>query len=114
MHFQTWSDKAGNAPPLTDPKDSRLVFPDLNKPPLGGENFQTNLIMPEPTFFLSKSLPVCSIVRPTETKGAAMAVAKFLTAMGLFIGQRKEFFEQLQDLAEDADKATRRTDQNDE
>jgi hypothetical protein len=114
MHFQTWSDKAGNAPPLTDPKDSRLVFPDLNKPPLGGENFQTNLIMPEPTFFLSKSLPACSIVRPTETKGAAMAVAKFLTEMGLFIGQRKEFFEQLQGLAEDADKARRRTDQNDE
>ena len=48
MHFQTWSDKAGNAPPLTDPTNG-LVFPDLNKPPFGGTDFQTNLIMPEPT-----------------------------------------------------------------
>ena len=29
MHFQTWQDKAGNAPPLTDPTTG-LVFPDLN------------------------------------------------------------------------------------
>ena len=34
MHFQTWSDKAGNAPPLTDPTNG-LVFPDLNKKPFG-------------------------------------------------------------------------------
>jgi hypothetical protein len=45
MHFQTWSDKAGNAPPLTDPTDTSLVFPNLNAPPFGGEDFQTNLIM---------------------------------------------------------------------
>src|SRR5438128_3264041 len=49
-HFQTWLDKAGNAPALTDPKNG-LVFPDLNSPPFGGEDFQTNLIMPEPTVF---------------------------------------------------------------
>jgi hypothetical protein len=53
MHFQTWSDKAGNAPPLTDPKTG-LVFPDLNKPPFDTEHFDTNLIMPEPTIFLSR------------------------------------------------------------
>ena len=107
MHFQTWQDKAGNAPALTDPKDSSLVFPDLNSPPLGGEEFQTNLIMPEPTVFLSRKLPTCSIVRPTATKGAAMGVAKFLTDMGLFIGQSPAFFELLRDLAEDADEAKR-------
>jgi hypothetical protein len=107
MHFQTWQDKAGNAPALTDPKDSKLVFPNLNAPPLGGEDFQTNLIMPEPTVFLSKQLPACSIIRPTETKGAAMGALKFLTAMGLFLGQSKEFFAFLIDLAEDADKARR-------
>jgi len=107
MHFQTWSDKAGNAPPLTDPKDSSLVFPDLNSPPFGGEEFQTNLIMPEPTIFLSRKLPACSIVRPTATKGAATAVVKFLTAMGLFIGQSPAFFELIADLAEDADEAVR-------
>src|SRR5438477_10995253 len=36
MHFQTWQDKAGNAPPLTavDPETGASVtFPDLNSPP---------------------------------------------------------------------------------
>ena len=58
--------------------------------------------MPEPCPFLSRNLPVCSIIRPTETKGIAMGVVKFLTNMGLFIGQSKEFFAFLTDLAEDA------------
>src|SRR6266446_3025527 len=64
MHFQTWHDKAGNAPALTavDPVTGVAVtFPDLNSPPFGGEDFQTNLIMPEPTAFLSRKLPACSI-----------------------------------------------------
>jgi len=107
MHFQTWQDKAGNAPALTDPKDPSLVFPNLNAPPFGGEDFQTNLIMPEPTVFLSRQFPACSIVRPTGTKGAAMGALKFLTAMGLFLGQSKEFFAFMIDLAEDADEARR-------
>ena len=110
MHFQTWSDKAGNALPLTavDPVTGVTVtFPDLNSPPFGGETFQTNLIMPEPCPFLSRKLPPCSIIRPTETKGIAMAVVNFLTAMGLFIGQSPAFFELLQDLAKDADAARR-------
>jgi Ferritin-like domain len=106
MHFQTWSDKAGNAPPLTDPTNG-LVFPDLNAPPFGGELFQTNLIMPEPCPFLSRSLPVCSIIRPTKTEGIAMGVVKFLTDMGLFIGQPRAFFELLMDLASEADAAQR-------
>jgi hypothetical protein len=106
MHFQTWSDKAGNAPPLTDPTNG-LVFPNLNIPPFGGETFQTNLIMPEPCPFLSRNLPPCSIIRPTETKGVAMGAVKFLTAMGLFIGQPPAFFELLQDLAAEADNAKR-------
>jgi hypothetical protein len=106
-HFQTWHDKAGNAPPLTDPTNPNLVFPDLNAPPFGGEDFQTNLIMPEPCPFLSRKFPVCSIIRPTETKGAAMGAAKALTADGLFIGQPPAFFELLRDLAEAADAAKR-------
>ena len=104
MHFQTWQDKAGNAPPLTDPTNG-LVFPDLNAPPFGGEDFQTNLIMPEPTVFLNRKFPVCSIIRPTETKGAAMGAVKALTADGLFIGQSPEFFALLNELAEEADAA---------
>ena len=110
MHFQTWSDKAGNAPPLTavDPVTGvSVTFPDLNSAPFGGEEFQTNLIMPEPCPFLSRNLPPCSIIRPTETKGIAKGVVKFLTAMGLFIGQPPAFFELLMDLAEDADEARR-------
>ena len=90
MHFQTWFDKAGNAPPLTatDPVTHvPVTFADLNSPPFGGEEFQTNLIMPEPCPFLSRKLPVCSIIRPTETNGIAMNVVNFLTSMGLFIGQ---------------------------
>ncbi len=112
MHFQTWADKAGNAPPLTDPTNG-LVFPDLNSPPFGGETFQTNLIMPEPCPFLSRSLPVCSIIRPTETTGAATGALKFLTAMGLFIGQSAAFFELLGELAADADSARRRVGRDD-
>ncbi len=110
MHFQTWSDKAGNAPPLTavDPVTKvSVTFPDLNSPPFGGETFQTNLIMPEPCPFLSRKLPPCSIIRPTETKGIAMGVVNFLTDMGLFIGQSPAFFKLLHDLAEDADQARR-------
>src|SRR2546425_260249 len=110
MHFQTWSDKAGNAPALTavDPVPGVSVsFPDLNSPPFGGEDFQTNLIMPEPCPFLSRKLPVVSIIRPTQTRGIAMGVVSFLTAMGLFIGQSPEFFAFMRDLAEDADEARR-------
>jgi Ferritin-like domain len=104
MHFQTWHDKAGNAPSLTDPTNG-LVFPDLNAPPFGGEDFQTNLIMPEPTVFLRTTFPVCSIIRPTDTDGAAMGAVSALTANGLFLGQSPAFFTLLHDLAEAADAA---------
>src|SRR5207253_4920054 len=93
MHFQVWHDKAGNAPALTDPTNG-LVFPDLNAPPFDTQTFQTNLIMPEPTIFLSRKFPVVSIIRPTQQAGSGGAVAtiKAFTADGLFIGQSKEFF----------------------
>jgi hypothetical protein len=111
MHFQTWQDKAGNAPQLPDVVDPvtgvKVTFPDLNSPPLGGEDFQTNLIMPEPTFFLNKRFGPVSIIRPTATKGAAMGALKALTADGLFIGQSKGFFDYMRELAEDADEARR-------
>ena len=106
MHFQTWSDKAGNAPPLRDPTNG-LVFPDLNSRPFGGQNFQTNLIMPEPTAFLGRKFPVCSIIRPTGTQGAAMGALKFLTDDGLFRGQSSRFFAFMTGLAQAADAAHR-------
>jgi hypothetical protein len=115
MHFQTWQDKAGNAVPLDNVKDPvtgvSVTFPDLtkNQP----ETLQANLIMPEPCPFLRRNLPVCSIIRPTETEGIAMGVVKFLTDMGLFKGQPQAFFDLLQLLAEDADAAERECENED-
>jgi hypothetical protein len=106
MHFQTWQDIAGHTPPITDPTNG-LTFVDLNALPFGGEEFTTNLIMPEPCPFLSRKLPVVSIIRPTLTQGVAMGALKFLTAMGLFIGQSPEFFEFMTRLAQQADAAER-------
>ena len=107
MHFQTWQDKAGDATPLTDtdPATGQVVtFVDLttNQP----QSLQSNLIMPEPCPFINTSLPICSIVRPTNTQGAAMAAANFLIAMNLFAGQSGQFFQLLLQLAADADAAT--------
>jgi hypothetical protein len=110
-HFQTWHDKAGNAIQLNDVVDPvtgvSVTFPNLNAPPFGGEDFQTNLIMPEPTEFLNKKLPPVSIIRPTKTFGAAMGALKALTADGLFIGQTPAFFSFMKHLAQMADAAQR-------
>jgi hypothetical protein len=109
-HFQTWHDKAGNAPNVsdTDPVTGvKVSFPNLNAPPFGGEDFQTNLIMPEPTAFLNRQFPAVSIIRPTATVGAATAALNGLTGDGLFIGQSQQFFQFLQQLAAEADAAQR-------
>jgi hypothetical protein len=118
-HFQTWHDKAGNAPQLTD---GNLTFPNLSFPipPTPGQStdpnvadaLQSNLIMPEPTFFLSRKLPAISIIRPTETENAAKGAVKSLMDDGLFTGhivngKSDGFIELLKDLAEDADEARR-------
>jgi len=107
MHFQTWSDVAGNAPPLTavDPVTGvSVTFPDLE---VKDELFDKALIMPEPCPFLNRRLPIVSIIRPTKTEGVAMGVVQFLTDMGLFIGQPPAFFDYMHQLAADADNATR-------
>jgi hypothetical protein len=107
MHFQTWSDVAGNAPPLSavDPVTGvRVTFPDLE---VENELFDKALIMPEPCPFLSRTLPHCSIIRPTKTQGVAMGALKFLTDMGLFIGQSPAFFAYMTQLAQEADAARR-------
>ena len=123
-HFQTWHDKAGNAvqPPLGPLTDTdtgfpgstgaTVTFPNLNAT-ANPDEFQTNLIMPEPTIFLKKKFGPVSIIRPTETRGAATAALNGLIADGLFIGHTSKtgksdgFLELLRDLAEDADEATR-------
>jgi hypothetical protein len=120
MHFQTWVDKAGNAnagnpTPLTvfDPINmSTVTFKDLTAST--DELLEANLIMPEPTVFLNrKKFPICSIIRPTKTKGAAMGAVNALTGNGLFIGQTPEFTRLLKDLASDADAARREDNDND-
>jgi hypothetical protein len=115
MHFQTWSQLTGKVAPLADPTNG-LTFPNLN----GGvdpntrargaavrQMFQTNLILPEPCPFISTTLPVCSVIRPTNTTGVATKAVTFLTAMGLFIGQSEAFFTLLSNLAAAADTARR-------
>ena len=107
MHFQTWSDVAGNAPPLTavDPVTGvSVTFPDLE---VDDELFDKALIMPEPCPFLDRSLPIVSIIRPTKTEGVAMGALQFLTNMGLFRGQSPAFFTYMTQLAQDADRAHR-------
>jgi hypothetical protein len=131
-HFQTWHDKAGNALQITDTDTgfpgstgATVSFPNLNvgldpnepsdttPSPAVADEFQTNLIMPEPTFFLNKKFGRVSIVRPTETQNAAMGALKSLIDDGLFIGHTTKngksdgFVEFLTDLAQDADAATR-------
>jgi hypothetical protein len=116
-HFQTWHDKAGNAvsDPLAPLTDGSLVFPNLNVPPFvppfGLEDFQTNLIMPEPCPFLSRKFPAVSVIRPTSVEtGGAVATIKAFTADGLFIGQTDGFFDLVRKLAREADAATRKCD----
>src|SRR5580704_7853918 len=109
-HFGLWHDKAGNAvsQPLagvTDP-ETGLTFPDLNA--RHSELDQTNLILPEPCEFISKSLPQCSVIRPTSTEnGGAVATIKSFTADLLFHGQSSAFFTLVNRLAVDADSVRR-------
>ncbi|PYI79525.1 MAG: hypothetical protein DMF05_09600, partial [Verrucomicrobia bacterium] len=81
-----------------------VTFPDLD---VNNELFKKNLIMPEPCPFLHQSLPIVSIIRPTNTEGAATGALAFLTAMGLFTGQSQGFFAYMKQLAADADSAMR-------
>jgi hypothetical protein len=109
-HFGLWHDKAGNAvsQPLagvTDP-ETGLTFPDLNA--RHSELDQTNLILPEPCEFISKSLPQCSVIRPTSTEnGGAVATIKSFTADLLFHGQSSAFFTLVNRLAVEADSVRR-------
>ena len=123
MHFQTWQDKAGNATPLTDfdkKNNSTVTFTDLkgaqgetNPESLNGDTLQANLIMPEPTHFLSQKFGPVAIIRPTSTalSGATAAVQAFVKD-GLFINPKTNksdtgIMPVLMRLAEEADEARR-------
>jgi hypothetical protein len=124
MHFQTWQDKAGNALPLTDVDKgpggtgATVTFTTLanakgetNPESLNGDTLQANLIMPEPTHFLSTKFPPVAIIRPISTQLAgAVASVKSFADDGLFIGQKNpEFLKLMFQLAEEADEAQRQT-----
>jgi hypothetical protein len=119
MHFQVWHDKVGNAPNVTD---GNLSFPNLNNgvnPNNGSsgadaaDEFQTNLIMPEPTFFLNQKLGPVAIIRPTSAQqaGAVASVISFVQD-GLFLdpatNRNTGIVDVLMRLAEEADEAERR------
>jgi len=130
-HFSLWHDKGGNAIAqplagphgLTDP-ETGLTFPDFNNAvnqhnaklsaadqAAGSQMFQTNLILPEPTEFLSKDLPPVSIIRPTLTRnGGAVATIQSFIADNLFLGQNQRFFQTVLGLATAADNARREFD----
>jgi len=115
MHFQTWQDKAGNAPNISV---GDLTFPNLNNgvdPNTGAsgaaDQFQTNLIMPEPTVFLDPRLGPVSIIRPTtQQQGGAVASVVSFIRDGLFLdasGKNTGIVEVLMQLAQAADDAKR-------
>jgi hypothetical protein len=86
---------------VTDP-ETGLTFPDLNA--ANSELDQTNLILPEPCTFISKSLPECSVIRPTTTRnGGAVATIKSFTEDLLLMGQSAAFFDLVNQLAVEAD-----------
>jgi Ferritin-like domain len=111
QHFEIWQDKAGNAPPV--PLATGTLFPELphseDQTPNGedpSDPIDTNQVMPMPCTFISKDLPLCSVIRPTlPVNAGAGAAAKALTASGLFEGQSTGFFNALMELADEADSA---------
>jgi hypothetical protein len=109
-HFSLWHDKVSNAvaPPnnVTDPVTG-LSFPDLSNNT--DELVQTNLILAEPCTFISPSLPLVSVIRPSSTKnnGAVAAFNGFVND-NLFFGQTDpRFFQTVMGLAQAADAAVR-------
>jgi len=109
-HFLEWVDFAGNAvqtplAPLTD-ASTGLTFPDFNA--TNNPLLQTNLIFPVPCEFISATLPLCAVIRPTaQGQIDAVGAANALTASGLFIGQSASFIQLLSEMAVEADAAVR-------
>jgi hypothetical protein len=76
------------------------------------DDFQPNLIMPEPTFFLHEGLGPVSIIRPTSTaQGGAVASVISFVEDRLFLdpatGNNTGIVDRLMRLAEEADEARR-------
>ncbi len=113
-HFLEWVDFAGNGvqAPVAPFKDSMsgLSFPNFfTNPPLKPANLvQPSLIFPVPCEFINARLPHVAVIRPSDDRfaGAKAAIQAFKDD-GLFFGQSTKFFDTVQQLAEEADAATR-------
>jgi ferritin-like protein len=111
QHFEVWQDKAGNAPPV--PMATGALFPQLPHAPAqmpngidGADPMDTNQIMARPCTFISKDLPLCSVIRPTLTANAGPEAAiKGFKDSGLFQDQTDGFLARLNELAEEAEEA---------
>ena len=103
MHFQTWSDVAGNAPPLTavDPVTGvSVTFPDLEV---------EESLRQGPDHARAMSVPGskpshCFDHSTNQDPGRCHGCSQFLTDMGLFIGQSPAFFAYMTQLAQAADR----------
>jgi hypothetical protein len=114
VHFLEWVDFSGNgvqAPvaPFTD-DISGLSFPNFftNSPLTPASLVQPSLIFPVPCEFIDASLPHAAVIRPSDDRFAgARAAVQALTDDGLFTGQSSQFFDAVQQLADEADAAFR-------
>ena len=111
-HFLEWVDFAGNGvqAPVAPVSDQGLTFPDFfAKPPLQPPSLvQPSLIFPVPCEFISPKLPHCAVIRPSSDRfGGAVATIASFTQDGLFFGQSKKFLQVVNQLAEEADSASR-------
>jgi hypothetical protein len=111
-HFLEWVDFAGNGvqAPVAPVTDGGLTFPDFfANPPLQPPSLvQPSLIFPVPCEFISPKLPHCAVIRPSDDRfGGAVATIASFTQDGLFFGQSKKFLQVVQQLAEEADSASR-------
>ena len=109
-HFLEWVDFAGNGvqPSVAPVSDEGLIFPNFFSPlnPL----IQPSLIFPVPCEFINKNLPHCAVIRPSDDKfGGAVATIASFTADGLFVGQHPKFLQVVNQMAEEADAATRQS-----
>lgn len=119
-HFLEWVDFAGNSvQPTVAPlaaANGLPAFPNFDAP-VGSQPcpdttvnplLQTNLIFPVPCEFISPSLPMCAVIRPTSPGQIdAIGAANSLIQSGLFTGQPQSFITMLLELAAEADAARR-------
>jgi hypothetical protein len=96
-HLAIWDDTAGEIPAVNS--GDGLVF---TLPPL------PNVAFPTPCTFLSPNLPRCAVVRPTSPAvNGPMAFLQAAIQSGLFVGQSRAFFTAMNNLASQAEAATR-------